>query len=223
MPPSKPFRSLKLFALSLLFAASQASASLIDPVDEQPLLDAAGPAALHFLDDVDTGISLLPVDDGVVWLHISVESRTLSVVRGRHVIREIPHFAIGINGADTLRTRGSAVTPKGEFRIERVNPNSQFTTFLGINYPNPAVADQALTAGVITEEEAERIRRHYRQHRLSYPNTTLGGHIGIHGLGSRDPFLNQRVDWTEGCLAIENDQVRELASLVGIDTPVLIQ
>ena len=225
MPPSKPSRSLKRFALAcltLLLAAGPASASLIDST-EPPSTYATSSPDQHFLDDIETGISLLPVDDGVVWLHISVKDRRLSVVRGRHVIHEIPHFAIGMNGANNLRTRGSAITPKGEFRIERVNPNSQFTTFLGINYPNPAVADQALTAGVITEEEAERIRRHYRQHRLSYPNTPLGGHIGIHGLGGRDPFLNQRVDWTEGCLAIENDQVRELASLVGIDTPVLIQ
>lgn len=214
--------SLKLFALSLLVVATQASASLIEPA-EPPASYAAGAAAHHFLDDVDTGISLLPVADDVVWLHISVKERRLTVVRGGHVIHEIPHFAIGINGADTLRTRGSAMTPTGEFRVERINPNSQYATFIGINYPNPRVADQALAAGVITEEEAERIRRHYRQHRLSYPNTSLGGHIGIHGLGNRDPFLNRRVDWTEGCLAVENDQVRLLHSLVEIDTPVLIQ
>ncbi|WP_282040255.1 L,D-transpeptidase [Halomonas alimentaria] len=158
-----------------------------------------------------------------MWLHLSVKDRRLSVVRGHRVIHEIPHFAIGINGAVDLRTRGSAMTPKGEFRVERINPNSRFATFIGINYPNPRVADQALARGLITPEVAQRIHRHYRQYRLSYPDTSLGGHIGIHGLGNRDPFLNQRVDWTEGCLAVENDQVRLLHSLVEIDTPVLIQ
>lgn len=225
MLPPMLIRSLKRLALSplaLLVAPGPASASLIDTT-EPPSTYASGTPGQHFLDDVDTGISLLPIEDGRVWLHISVKDRTLSVVRGRHVIHEIPHFAIGINGAVNLRTRGSAMTPKGEFRVERINPNSQYATFIGINYPNPRVADQALSEGLITEEEAERIRRHYQQHRLSYPNTTLGGHIGIHGLGNRDPFLNQRVDWTEGCLAVENDQVRLLHSLVEIDTPVLIQ
>jgi hypothetical protein len=215
-------RSLKLLALSLLVAAPQAGASLSEPA-EPPSSYRSASAGLHFLDDLDTGISLLPVDDGVVWLHISVKDRTLSVVRGRHVIHEIPHFAIGINGAVNLRTRGSAMTPKGEFRVERINPNSQYATFIAINYPNPRVADQALAERLITAEEAERIRRHYQQHRLSYPNTALGGNIGIHGLGNRDPFLNQRVDWTEGCLAVENEQVRLLSSLVGVNTPVLIQ
>lgn len=225
MPPSKLSRYLKLFALAplaLLLAAGPAGASLIDS-PEPPSSPVTSSPGQHFLEDVKTGISLLPVEDGVVWLHISVKDRRLSVVRGRHVIHEIPHFAIGINGADTLRTRGSAMTPKGEFRVERINPRSQYATFIGINYPNPRVADQALSEGLITLEEAERIRRHYQRHRLSYPNTSLGGHIGIHGLGNRDPFLNQRVDWTEGCLAVENDQVRALASLVGVDTPILIQ
>ena len=225
MPPSILFRTLKrcaLTSLALLLAAGPASASLIDTA-EPPSSTVTSSPGQHFLDDVETGISLLPVEDGRVWLHISVKDRRLSVVRGRHVIHEIPHFAIGINGAVDLRTRGSAMTPKGEFRVERINPNSQYATFIGINYPNPRVAEQALAEGLITLEEAERIRHHYRQHRLSYPNTSLGGHIGIHGLGNRDPFLNQRVDWTEGCLAVENDQVRLLHSLVEIDTPVLIQ
>lgn len=215
-------RSLKLFALSLLLAAGPAGASLIGSPVPPPHQVTNSPGQ-HFLDDVDTGISLLPVEDGRVWLHLSVKDRRLSVVRGHHVIHEIPHFAIGINGAVDLRTRGSAMTPKGEFRVERINPNSRFATFIGINYPNPRVADQALARGLITPEEAQRIHRHYRQYRLSYPDTALGGHIGIHGLGNRDPFLNQRVDWTEGCLAVENDQVRLLHSLVEIDTPVLIQ
>ncbi|MBB3330573.1 hypothetical protein BDK63_001439 [Halomonas campaniensis] len=220
-----PIRTLKRLALTLLpllLAAGPASASLIDTA-EPPSSVVGNSPGQHFLNDVETGISLLPVEDGVVWLHISVKDRTLSVVRGERVIHEIPHFAIGINGAVDLRTRGSAMTPKGEFRVERINPNSQYATFIGINYPNPRVADQALSEGLITMEEAERIHRHYRQHRLSYPNTTLGGDIGIHGLGNRDPFLNRRVDWTEGCLAVENDQVRLLHSLVEIDTPVLIQ
>ncbi|MFW6346586.1 MAG: L,D-transpeptidase family protein, partial [Halomonas sp.] len=219
---SRTLALFALFALSLLLAAGPAVASLSD-APEPAEASLASPPGPHFLDEVDTGISLLPVEDGVVWLHISVRDRRLSVVRGRQVIYEIPHFAIGLNGAVDLRIRGSAMTPKGEFRVERINPNSQYATFIGINYPNPRVADQALAEGLITEEEAERIRRYYRQHRLSYPDTALGGHIGIHGLGNRDPFLNQRVDWTEGCLAVENDQVRALASLVAVDTPVLIQ
>lgn len=225
MPPSRLFRALKrcaLTSLTLLLAAGPAVASLIDTAEPPSSVVTSSPGQ-HFLDDVETGISLLPVDDGVVWLHLSVKDRRLSVVRGHRVIHEIPHFAIGINGAVDLRTRGSAMTPKGEFRVERINPNSRFATFIGINYPNPRVADQALARGLITPEEALQIHRHYRQYRLSYPDTSLGGHIGIHGLGNRDPFLNQRVDWTEGCLAVENDQVRLLHSLVEIDTPVLIQ
>lgn len=180
------------------------------------------PSAPSFLEALDTGIALLPVPEDTIWLHIDLRSRQLDVVRGEEIIKTIPHFAIGVNGAESLRVRGSSITPTGEFRIERINPYSQFHTFLGINYPNPSVADQALSQGLITEAEAQRIQRYYSRHRLSYPNTSLGGHIGIHGLGQRDPFLHQRTDWTEGCVAVENDQIRSLSRLVTVDTPVLI-
>src|SRR5690554_5703254 len=100
MPPSILSRTLKrcaLTSLALLLAAGPASASLIDTA-EPPSSTVTSSPGQHFLDDVETGISLLPVEDGRVWLHISVKDRRLSVVRGRHVIHEIPHFAIGING-----------------------------------------------------------------------------------------------------------------------------
>ena len=53
-------RPLKLFALSLMAAATQTNASLIEPVDEQRSDDAAGPAVHHFLDDIDTGLTSSP-------------------------------------------------------------------------------------------------------------------------------------------------------------------
>lgn len=143
MPPSRLFRTLKrcaLTSLTLLLAAGPAVASLIDTAEPPSSVVTISPGQ-HFLDDVETGISLLLVDDGVVWLHLSVKDRRLSVVRGHRVIHEIPHFAIGINGAVDLRTRGSAMTPKGEFRVERINPNSRFATFIGINYPSPRMAE----------------------------------------------------------------------------------
>ena len=143
MPPSRLFRTLKrcaLTSLTLLLAAGPAVASLIDTAEPPSSVVTSSPGQ-HFLDDVETGISLLPVDDGVVWLHLSVKDRRLSVVRGHRVIHEIPHFAIGINGAIDLRTRCSAMTLKGEFRVKRINPNSRFATFIGINCPNPRIAE----------------------------------------------------------------------------------
>jgi hypothetical protein len=43
--------------------------------------------------------------------------------------------------------------------------------------------------------------------------------VGIHGFGGR-PYLP--IDWTEGCIAISNDDVEYLYSMVSIGTPVII-
>jgi lipoprotein-anchoring transpeptidase ErfK/SrfK len=49
-----------------------------------------------------------------------------------------------------------------------------------------------------------------------------GGMVGIHGTDK--PGLNARsVDWTWGCISLDNDAVEELASLVPVGTLVLIE
>ena len=50
----------------------------------------------------------------------------------------------------------------------------------------------------------------------------VGGAVGIHGTDK--PGLNNRgIDWTWGCISLENDAIEELASLVPVGTPVLIE
>ena len=53
-------------------------------------------------------------------------------------------------------------------------------------------------------------------HQAPPQNTHLGGDIYIHGNGAQS-------DWTWGCVALENQDVRELFQAVSIGTPVTIQ
>ena len=52
-------------------------------------------------------------------------------------------------------------------------------------------------------------------------NTRLGGDIFIHGGGSGKLFGSVR-DWTLGCVALENDEMKELFDLIPLRTPVKI-
>jgi lipoprotein-anchoring transpeptidase ErfK/SrfK len=47
-------------------------------------------------------------------------------------------------------------------------------------------------------------------------NTALGGDIYIHGNGASS-------DWTWGCVALENENIRELFDAVKVGTPVTIK
>ena len=47
-------------------------------------------------------------------------------------------------------------------------------------------------------------------------NTMLGGWIEIHGDGT-----GAGTNWTQGCIAIENERMDEIWSMVEVGTPVL--
>ncbi|MFN8643265.1 MAG: L,D-transpeptidase [Candidatus Binatia bacterium] len=51
------------------------------------------------------------------------------------------------------------------------------------------------------------------------PRTRLGGMVGIHGFGSRDYVP---IDWTEGCIAVSNEEIEYLYDLTPVGTPVII-
>lgn len=215
-------QALRRFALTLLCLLPSLGSAVEMPAPSTSEPDIVAPVS-HFLLEVDTGVPLLPVKPDEAWLYIDLKTRGLLVFRGEEVIWQVGHVAIGKNGAGRIRFQGSKVTPIGTFRIERINGASRFHTFFGINYPNPQIVEEAIAGGLISNYEAQRIQRHYDRHRVSLPNTSLGGHIGIHGLGGRSAFLHKQMDWTDGCLAVTDDEIRQLSKWVGVGTQVLIE
>jgi hypothetical protein len=67
------------------------------------------------------------------------------------------------------------------------------------------------------------VRRALRTNSVPPQNTPLGGFIGIHGIGIGDPKIHALFNWTEGCIALTNEQVDELAQWVHVGTPVTIR
>jgi hypothetical protein len=59
--------------------------------------------------------------------------------------------------------------------------------------------------------------------RLPPQNTALGGRIGLHGLGRGDPKVHQQFNWTNGCIALTNEQIDQLLTWVGKGTRVSIR
>jgi murein L,D-transpeptidase YafK len=91
--------------------------------------------------------------------------------------------------------RGDGKTPEGNYIIDRRNPNSAFHLSLGISYPNSNDMARASAAGV-----------------------EPGGDIFIHG---QKGWLNKGSDdWTAGCIAVTNKEIREIYAMVGDDTPI---
>ncbi len=98
---------------------------------------------------------------------------------------------------------GDMRTPEGLFRIEARNPQSRFHLALRISYPDAAHRARARALGV-----------------------SPGGDTMIHGLPKRQAFVgaaHRDFDWTEGCIAVTNEEIEEIWGAVPIGTPIHIK
>jgi len=141
---------------------------------------------------------------------IKKEAHTMDLYAGREVVASYK-VAIGPGGTGPKRKEGDMTTPVGRYKIVMHQP-SQYKVFLRLDYPN-----------------AEDFRRfNEAKARGELPKTArIGGDIGIHGPpvtvpSVAKPFLKLR-DWTAGCIALNDDEISEVASLVRDGTPVDIE
>lgn len=157
------------------------------------------------------------------WLRVDTNRRTLSVIQDEKTLLQIDDIAIGRGGPSRLHTANDGTTPLGRFQIAWINADSPYHLFFGFDYPNWDQAFEAFSNGVIDESTLLRISHALGRGRLPPQDTALGGNIGIHGLGNGDLKVHQSFNWTEGCVAVSNEQIDQLAGWVTIGTFVVIE
>ena len=121
--------------------------------------------------------------------------------------------------------RGDNKTPEGHYRIVDKNVSDKFHRFIGIDYPNAHDAELAFRQGRITARQKARIKQAVYQGIRPPADTLLGGHLGIHGIGEDEEFklkLIEDMDWTNGCIAVTNAEIRQLYQTLPIGTAVRI-
>ena len=123
---------------------------------------------------------------------------------------------LGLSPSGDKVREGDRRTPEGEFYIFTKNDKSAFYLSLGLSYPNAAHAERGLRDGLITRAQYDAIISALRAKKAPPQNTPLGGDIYIHGNGAGS-------DWTWGCVALENENIRELFDAVSVGTPVTIE
>jgi len=121
---------------------------------------------------------------------------------------------------------GDLATPVGEYKICDFDTNSRYHIFLKLNYPNLNDAAEALRKDVITQGEYDKIKFALDYNSCSDSATGLGGHIGIQGIGRLNfvfKYLPFNYNWTDGSIAISNEDIDELYSVVKKGTKVVIR
>ncbi len=131
----------------------------------------------------------------------------------------------GKNPSSIKTSEDDNVTPMGEYEICTIDTASKYHKFLKLNYPNARDAAEALKRGYISKNEFDMIMLSHSKEYCPPKGTRLGSEIGVHGIGKYN-FIFKNLpfsfNWTNGSIAVSNESIDELYSVVKIGTPVKI-
>ena len=149
----------------------------------------------------DTSSPKLATADEVV---VDKSDRKLRLIKDGKVMREY-RVALGKDPIGHKFREGDQRTPEGKYVLNWRNPRSQFYKSIHVSYPNVDDRLRAQEAGY-----------------------NPGGMIMIHGRPNyiKSPAVQaeyDRIDWTNGCIAVKNHEMDEIWQAVKDGTPIHIQ
>jgi murein L,D-transpeptidase YafK len=139
---------------------------------------------------------------------IKKNAHELALYRGDALVKTY-RVAIGPGGAGYKHREGDKVTPVGHYHVIMHQP-SQYRLFMRLDYPN--AEDRARFTKLVASGELPK-------------DATIGGDIGIHGAPPQREWktTHKTVDWTLGCVAVDDAEIDEIGSLVADGTPVDVE
>lgn len=155
---------------------------------------------------------------------IKRSEKRLLVQKDGEVLRSF-HVALGSGGSKPKLQSGDRLTPKGTYHIVQVRDSNRFHLFIQLDYPSVRDAINALKEDRISKAQYRKILDAHIFGNLPPQNTPLGGAIGIHGIGveTKDKLeIHEIADWTQGCIALRNEEVEQLTQYISKGTQVTI-
>lgn len=113
-------------------------------------------------------------------------------------------IALGDNPKGHKQFEGDEKTPEGSYILDWRNQNSKFYRSIHISYPN----------------EQDQMHAHSQ-------GRDPGGMIMIHGRpnnqrDSASAWILDKMDWTDGCIAVKNEEMDEIWAAIDNGTPIEI-
>lgn len=126
----------------------------------------------------------------------------------------------------TIKTSANDnITPIGDYKICSLDTVTKYHKILHLNYPNNRDAAEALKRGYISQDEFNAIILAEQKNECPPKETRLGADIGIHGIGTYNIIFKNlpfSFNWTNGSIAVSNENINELYSVVKAGTAVKI-
>lgn len=145
------------------------------------------------------GIKSVVIADSIV---VEKAKHTLTLFQAGFPVRTY-QIALGKQPTGDKIRIGDNRTPEGTFFIDYKNPQSRFHRSLHISYPDVAHAQRANALGV-----------------------SPGGDVMIHGLPPQYAAVgaaHREFDWTEGCIAVTDQEIEEIWAAVPKGAPIHIK
>ena len=145
-------------------------------------------------------VGATPPPKKATFVYVDKASRQIFLYDGKELLATFP-ISLGRAPIGHKEREGDKKTPEGRYVLDYKNPNSQYYLSIHVSYPNTQDKKRARELGV-----------------------SPGGDIMIHGQpnsANYAPEVLQRYDWTDGCIAVTNEQMDQIWAMV--DVPVTIQ
>lgn len=130
------------------------------------------------------------------------KDRTLTLMNGEKVLK-VYKVALGSDPIGPKRMEGDHKTPEGTYVLDRRNSKSKFYRSIHISYPSKEDRERAHGLGV-----------------------SPGGDVMVHGLPNGFGWLaatHRALDWTDGCIAVTDQEMDEIWNAVSDGTPIEIK
>lgn len=133
---------------------------------------------------------------------------TLLVMNKEKILKSYP-IVLGTNPKDDKRMQGDRCTPEGTFHIVSKYPHKSWRKFIWIDYPN---------------DESRRKFKEAKANGQIPKDAKIGGEVGIHGTPSDcDYLIDDKVNWTWGCISLKRKDVDEIYPYIKEDTDIVIR
>ena len=129
-------------------------------------------------------------------------ARLMTLFRDHKPIRSYK-IALGRSPKGAKLKQGDRRTPEGFYTIDGRNPKSRYHLSLHISYPN------------VRDLEIAQLLR-----------VSAGNGIAIHGVSEDYEWMGRyhaSLNWTDGCIAVTNEEIEEIWSLVPDGTEIQIK
>ncbi|WP_286301824.1 L,D-transpeptidase family protein [Vibrio apostichopi] len=143
-----------------------------------------------------------PLLQVVTLVKVDKSKRRMYLFKDDEVVQEF-RIALGKQPKGHKRFEGDNRTPEGQYKLDYIMEESDFYRSVHINYPQSA--------------DREWAEKH---------DVSPGGNIKIHGIKNgerRSQSFIQSFDWTDGCIALTNQDMDAFIELVKMGTPIHIE